>query len=48
MQKLFKVLILFFVLLIVIVVLVKLNQTWGIISEWKKSLACWAFGGSFC
>ena len=41
-EKLLKVLILFIVLIVVVAVLIKLNQTWGFLSTWKDSILCWA------
>ena len=44
MEKIFRVLILFLVVVILLAVTVKLYQYFGLFSDIKKAFYCWAFG----
>lgn len=43
-EKLLRILVLFIILMIVIIIAVKLNQTWGFLTTIKNVILCWAFG----
>jgi len=43
-EKLLKVLVMLVFLIILIVILLKLNQFWGFLTNWKNSFTCWSFG----
>jgi hypothetical protein len=43
-EKLMKILVFLVFFIILVAILLKLNQFWGFLTNWRNAFSCWAFG----